>query len=131
MISVVVCSRQDEHWDIHKRNVRKTIGCEYEYVRIHNRRNEYSLCQAYNEGVSRSHGDTLVFVHEDVFFMEPNWGTTLSSKFESNESIGLVGVAGTQYLTDHHPAWLAAGQQKQQSPDSGERLVVRSRRDRP
>ena len=110
MISIVVCSRQGQHAELHERNVRKTVGTEVEYVRINNKDNAHSLCSAYNEGVDRSQGDILVFVHEDVFFMEPNWGPILREKFEANLKVGLVGVAGTQYLASHHPAWIAAGQ---------------------
>ncbi len=110
MISVVVCSRREPEWDYHERNVIKTIDCEYEYIRIDNSENTYSICSAYNEGVSRSQGDILVFVHEDVFFMEPGWGNVLARKFEKDDALGLVGVAGTQYLSRDHAAWLAAGQ---------------------
>ncbi len=110
MISVVVCSRLGQYSDLHEQNVRKTVDAEFEYIRIDNQSNSDSLCSAYNEGVNRSHGDILVFVHEDVFFMEPGWGPKLTEKFQANSSIGLVGVAGTQYLSNHHPAWLVAGQ---------------------
>jgi glycosyltransferase involved in cell wall biosynthesis len=109
MISVIVCSRQPHSWDFHERNVSKTIGCEYEYVRIDNTANAYGICAAYNHGVSLAKGDIFVFVHEDVFFMEPGWGETLVRKFAGNERIGLIGVAGTQYLFADHPAWIRAG----------------------
>ena len=93
----------------HERNVKKTINTPHEYIRIDNRSNSHSLCSAYNEGVSKSRGDILVFVHEDVFFMEQNWGQVLIEKFSTDDSLGLIGVAGTQYLVADHPAWLAAG----------------------
>jgi hypothetical protein len=108
MISVIVCSRLGQLSSIHPRNIAKTIGTEYEYICIDNSNNRYSLCAAYNEGVLRSRGDILVFVHEDVFFMEGNWGSVLHNKFLDN-SIGLVGVAGTQYLFNETPGWVAAG----------------------
>lgn len=108
MISVIVCSRLDPPSDVHFRNVSKTIGAEFEYILIDNRNNQYNLCSAYNEGVRRSKGDILVFVHEDAFFMEGNWGTVLNTKF-SDKTIGLVGVAGTQYLFNNTPGWVAAG----------------------
>jgi len=110
MISVIVCSKQPPRWDNHKRNVHKTIGFPYEYIRINNADGNYGICAAYNEGVSQAKGDVLVFVHEDVFFMEPGWGHILIQKFKQNNTLGLVGVAGTQYLLHDHPAWLAAGQ---------------------
>lgn len=109
MISVIVCSREDPSRDTHRRNIEKTIGCEFEYVRIDNRSNRYGICSAYNRGVDKSSGEIMVFVHEDVFFMEPGWGRMLLTKFGSDPSLGLIGVAGTQYLTHWHPAWLAAG----------------------
>lgn len=108
MISVIVCSRQDHEKSIHEKNVSRTIGSAFEYIRIDNRDNRYSLCSAYNDGVRRAKGDILVFVHEDVFFMEANWGLALEKKF-LDQTIGLVGVAGTQYLFKDVPGWVAAG----------------------
>jgi GT2 family glycosyltransferase len=108
MISIIVCSRLDPSNDLHMRNISKTIGTEFEYIRIDNRNNTYNLCSAYNEGVKRSTGETIAFVHEDVFFMEGGWGEKLGNKF-SDPTIGLVGVAGTQYLFSDSPGWVAAG----------------------
>jgi glycosyltransferase involved in cell wall biosynthesis len=110
MISVIVCSRQKPGWDDHEGNVKKTIGAQYEYIRIDNTANTYGICAAYNKGVSNANGDILAFVHEDVYFMEPGWGRVLIKKFVEDESLGLIGVVGTKYLLSHHPAWLAAGQ---------------------
>jgi GT2 family glycosyltransferase len=110
MVSVIVCSRQPHAWDMHQRNVVKTIGVDYEYVRIDNTAGAYGICGAYNKGITQARGDIFVFVHEDVFFMEPGWGETLTTKFARDERIGLVGVAGTQYLFADNPAWIRAGQ---------------------
>lgn len=108
MISIIVCSRLDPVVDIHMRNVAATVALSHEYIRIDNRNNRYGICAAYNEGVSQSKGDILVFVHEDVFFMEPGWGNVLESKF-NDPSVGLIGVAGTQYLFGNPPGWVVAG----------------------
>jgi glycosyltransferase involved in cell wall biosynthesis len=110
MISVIVCSRKPSPWDYHQRNVAKTIGCDFEYIRIDNSQNRFGICAAYNDGIQKAKGNINVFVHEDVFFMEPGWGTILEKKFSENEKIGLIGVAGTQYLFADNPAWIRAGQ---------------------
>jgi hypothetical protein len=110
MISVIVCSRQPSTWDFHQRNVEKTIGCGYEYVRVDNSAGTYGICAAYNNGVEQARGDLLVFVHEDVFFMEPGWGNVLQTKFAADPGLGLVGVAGTQYLSAQNALWISAGQ---------------------
>jgi glycosyltransferase involved in cell wall biosynthesis len=108
MISVIVCSRQPPSWDTHQRNVCKTIGAQHEYVRVDNSQNSYGTSAAYNQGIQKAQGDIFVFVHEDVFFMECGWGAVVESKFR-DESLGLLGVAGSQYLPSSPPKWFAPG----------------------
>ncbi|MBD3422648.1 MAG: glycosyltransferase [Chitinivibrionales bacterium] len=110
MISVIVCSRNEKQSALHQQSVANTIGHAYEYVRVDNSNTAFSLCSAYNTGVDRAQGDIVVFAHEDVFFLEPDWGGVLVRKFCDNPQIGLVGVAGSQYLLKQFPGWPAAGQ---------------------
>ncbi len=77
MISIIVCSIKEPSWKDHERNVKATIGTDHEYLRIDNRENNYGICEAYNRGAAKSKGDILVFVHEDVFFLERGWGPVL------------------------------------------------------
>ena len=108
-ISVIVCSRTDFSDTLHERNIRKTVGSvPVEYLRIDNRDNRYCLGAAYNEGIRRAKGGIAVFLHEDVFFAEGDWGRKLIEKFR-DPTVGLVGVAGTEYLFADNPAWVAAG----------------------
>jgi GT2 family glycosyltransferase len=108
MISVIVCSRQDPANTLHERNVKKTAVGTVEYLRIDNRQPGRGICAIYNSGIAKAHNDIVVFMHEDAFFMEKGWDTVLVKKFEE-PSIGLVGIAGTQYLFAEHPGWVAAG----------------------
>lgn len=109
MISIIVCSRQDPAWTKHERNVAKTAGSACEYLRIDNRSGSYGICAAYNQGVDRAQGEILAFMHEDAFFMEKGWAAVLAKKFADDPAVGLVGVAGTQYLFADRMAWTAAG----------------------
>jgi GT2 family glycosyltransferase len=109
MISVVVCARDPALWDRHRRNVAKTIGVEHEYLCLDNRQAGLGICAAYNRGIELARGAILVFVHEDVFFMEPGWGSLLETKFSADPRVGLIGVAGTQYLFKEHGSWGMAG----------------------
>jgi hypothetical protein len=43
------------------------------------------------------------------FFLEPGWGSVLERKFSADPRLGLVGLAGTQYLFQHTASWAAAG----------------------
>lgn len=108
-ISVVVCSCLPTENTRHSQNVTKTIGCDHEYIRVDNTEGKYGICEAYNIGMKRSTGDVVVFVHEDVFFMEPGWGEVLLRKFAADPLLGLIGVAGTQHLSAQSAFWPQAG----------------------
>jgi hypothetical protein len=108
MITVIVCSRRDPSVTLHERNVKKTAAGPIDYIRIDNRQPGRGICSVYNDGVEKTRNDILVYMHEDAFFMEAGWDAVLEKKF-ADPSVGLVGVAGTQYLFAEHPGWVAAG----------------------
>ncbi|MBD3319542.1 MAG: hypothetical protein GF350_00430 [Chitinivibrionales bacterium] len=109
MISIIVCSRRPAEWNVHENNVRQTAGCPNEYIKIDNTGNTYGLCSAYNKGLEYARGEICVFMHEDVFMLQYGWGAIIENKFRNDESLGLIGVAGTQYLFADKPGWVAAG----------------------
>ena len=109
MISIVVCSAHSPGTSMHERNIRGTIGTSCEYLRIDNRGATSGICAAYNRGASDAQGEIVVFVHDDVFFMEPGWGAVLNRKFAEDPSLGMVGVAGTQFLAANKMSWTIAG----------------------
>jgi hypothetical protein len=108
-ISIIVCSKDPARSQIHRQNIRRTIGCEYEYIRIDNSAGAFGICHAYNQGVERSQGELLVFMHEDVFLLEEGWGRVLNGKFSEDAKLGMIGVAGCQYFSADRPSWVAAG----------------------
>jgi GT2 family glycosyltransferase len=108
MITVIVCSRTDPADTLHERNVRKTASAEVEYLRFDNRIPSAGLCAVYNRGVELAQGDIVVFMHEDVFFMDTGWDAALMRSF-ADPRVGMVGIAGTQYLGPEAPGWAAAG----------------------
>lgn len=107
MISVITCTTKYTAGSIQERNLAKTAGAEYEYIVIDGS-SGISLAGAYNYGVSQARGDICVFIPDDVYFMKMNWGNILRSKF-SDPSVGMVGVAGTQYLFSDKYSITAAG----------------------
>lgn len=109
MISIIVCSKNPNSYLTHYNTIKAIIGTEYEYIRIDNTGNLYGICAAYNKGVEKAKGETIIFLHEDVFVITPGWGKIIKEKFSANNSIGLIGVAGTQYLYKDSPFWAAPG----------------------
>ena len=108
MISCIICSRQPDISNRLKENVAQTIGVEHELIIIDNSLNQYSIFSAYNEGVSRANGDILCFMHEDILFHTNEWGGCVENIFE-DDSIGIVGVLGTQFMPKTLCAWWWSG----------------------
>lgn len=108
MLSCIICSRHDHISEQLSQNIANTIGCQYEIIVIDNSGKQYSIFSAYNEGVRRSKGDVLCFMHEDILFHSKNWGTDVYNRFK-DASVGLVGVLGTQFLPHTPSAWWWTG----------------------
>ena len=108
MISIVVCSRYKNGSDIHRTHVKQTCGVDCEYIAIDNSENNYSITQAYNEGLKRTNSEIVVFMYEDIYFAAPKWGIILIDKFATLDKPGIIGVAGTQCLLKDNPFWGAA-----------------------
>lgn len=107
MISVITCCRHPVPQPIQEKNIAKTVGVPYEYLPV-DATGGISTAAVWNFGISRSKGDIIVFIPDDVFFMKRNWGGVLVSKF-ADASVAGVGVAGTQYLSDITPSLTSAG----------------------
>lgn len=106
-ISCIICSRQSDISVELKNNIASTIGCDYELVVIDNSKNKYSIFSAYNEGVHRAKGDILCFMHEDILFHTTAWGNNVLKYFEKFTHAGLLGVAGTHFISSIPGGWWA------------------------
>lgn len=109
MISVITYCRRPMPKSIQERNVAKTVGTGYEYLVIDGSKGDLRFAAAYNWAVERTKGDILVFIADDLYFMNMNWGTVLETKFSADPSLGIIGVAGTQYLFADKYSLTAAG----------------------
>jgi len=109
MITVIISARNPVPESTLERNIRKTVGSPVELLMINNSRGGRGLASVYNHGAGQSRGDILVFMHDDAFFMTQNWGPILESLFARDPYLGVVGVAGTQYMLNDNCSWTAAG----------------------
>ncbi len=105
MISLIICSQYSDISENLKKNIQDTIGYDYELIVINNSASQYSIFSAYNEGIKRAKGDILCFMHEDILFRTKAWGEKVVNHF-SDETIGLLGFAGTHFLPSVPSYWL-------------------------
>jgi glycosyltransferase involved in cell wall biosynthesis len=107
MISIVICSRRPDLLAELRQNIAETIGNNHELVVIENSHNRYNIFQAYNEGVDRAKGDILCFMHDDVMMRTKGWGNKVTEVFE-DDSIGMVGVAGSHFMPKAPMYWCSS-----------------------
>lgn len=105
MISVIICSREQDIPLRLKQNISETIGVDFELIVINNSNNDYSIFSAYNRGVSQAKGDILCFIHEDVYFHSSGWGGVVSSHIYDHCEVGAVGFLGGHYLPSRPCYW--------------------------
>lgn len=105
MISIIICSLNEKIKESLSNNIQDTIGIEYEVVFIYNKKNQYSIFQAYNIGVSRAKYPICCFMHDDIIFHSNNWGAIVSKHFENDKKLGIIAVAGCKYLRKMPSFW--------------------------
>jgi hypothetical protein len=105
MISIIILSYRKAFLDNLLASIEHTIGTEYETIIINNANGQYSICSAYNEGLSKSKFPYLCFVHEDVIFKTDNWGSTLVAEMRLNPRLGMIGVMGAQFKSKFPTGW--------------------------
>lgn len=108
MISIIICSRTTELSNSLIDNISCTIGSDYELIGIDNSINQYSIFSAYNEGIRRSHGEILCFMHDDIIFHSYDWGRLIEEQFniDENNNIGIIGILGGHIISTNNRSWM-------------------------
>jgi GT2 family glycosyltransferase len=102
MISIIICSVQDARFAAVARNYAQSLeGEPHEIIRIND---AASLAEGYTRGIARSHGEIVIFSHDDVEILTAGLARRLRDHLERFD---LVGVAGTNRLI--RGEWVAAG----------------------
>ena len=102
-VTVIVCSIDDAKLERASTSYRARLGDALgEIVAIRDAR---SLAEAYNRGIDRAQGDTLIFTHDDVEVLAPDFAARLEAHLAEFD---VVGIAGTRRLCGG--GWYFAGQ---------------------
>jgi glycosyltransferase involved in cell wall biosynthesis len=109
MISIIICSRRPADLQKVTADIEATIGVPYEVIAIDNSQGKYGICAAYNNGASRSQYPLLCFMHEDISFATNMWGKLVVDIMQ-DKTIGVLGVAGGNYLANNPAGWWEGGE---------------------
>lgn len=101
-VSIIICSIDAERFAKVCETYRSLLkGVPHDIVGIHDAR---SLCEGYNRGTRQATGEILVFSHDDIEILTPDFAAKLLTHLAKFE---LIGIAGTTRLTG--PSWTYAG----------------------
>lgn len=109
MISIVISSANKQFLKAVSNNIHETIGVVYEIIAVDNSDGSKGICEVYNSGAKQAKYDLLCFMHEDVEIKTENWGEKVLSYFDSDKSLGIIGVAGSTYKALVPSGWGTEG----------------------
>tara|TARA_R110002110_G_scaffold16300_4_gene70925 strand:- start:430 stop:2076 length:1647 start_codon:yes stop_codon:yes gene_type:complete len=66
---------------------------------------EKSLTEIYQHNLEKADSDIVLFCHDDIKFDTDNWGRKLLNHFKRDKEVGVVGVAGTRYMSKTGRWW--------------------------
>ena len=105
MITIGFCTRESnpEYID----HIIKTCGLDLKKMDIIEVVNtgDRSLTECYNEILIKSKNNIIVFMHDDLIMETRQWGSKIMRLFERNSEYGILGVAGTKYLSENGQWW--------------------------
>lgn len=123
MLTIIICSRQSDIPAKLKKNIAETVGCDYELIVIDNSRNQYNIFQAYNEGVDRTNGDVICFMHDDIMMHTNGWGSIVVEEFQ-DDTIGMIGVAGSHMIPKAPMYWCTSPYIAQYNLQTGNGVTI-------
>jgi glycosyltransferase involved in cell wall biosynthesis len=101
-ISVIICSIDPVKYELVCDNFKKHLGdSPYEVIGIHDAK---SLCEGYNRGIEKSRGDILIFCHDDIEIISPDFSSLVRKHLQTFD---VIGCAGTTHLKDSK--WMSSG----------------------
>jgi len=103
-ISIIICNHRKSRIPIFKHNILSYIGdVDYELIIVDNSENKYSIFEAYNIGATKSEGEFLLFLHDDIEFRTHKFGEIFLSL--DLPYLGVLGIAGSKLKTSVPSPW--------------------------
>jgi hypothetical protein len=105
MISIIICSVNQEYLKQISENIASTIGVTHEIIGFDNREKKWGICKVYNHCAERAIYPFLCFIHEDMLLSTKKWGELLINFYNSTDRCGVIGFAGGKYVSRNHIDW--------------------------
>ena len=105
MITIIYSTHKDSVYnEIFKKHLIDTIGVKNPQILEYVNHNQFSLSELYNKGIDESIYDIIVCCHNDIK-LEKNWGKKLLEDYSNSPEFGIIGKAGSCYLSESGVYW--------------------------
>ena len=105
MITFICCSINPRYAEGLRANIENTIGdTPFEFIAFDNREAKLGICEVYNTVAEGSKYNNLCFLHEDVKFLDINWGAAIIHKLNEVDC-GVIGFAGSVIKMNFPSGW--------------------------
>lgn len=105
MITIVYSTHKDQNYnESFKQRLKKSLHFENVQILEYINKNEFSLSQVYNRGISESEFDIVVCIHNDIK-LEKGWDYKLVQDFQNNPDYSIIGKAGSCYFPESCVYW--------------------------
>jgi glycosyltransferase involved in cell wall biosynthesis len=94
MITIICVFNDQRSLELNLLKSIRTQNVNYELVLIDNCRNTSCLPVALNKGASKTKGDYLMFVHQDVELVGDSWLQKAEAVLDGIKDLGVAGIAG-------------------------------------
>jgi len=102
-LSFIICSINPGKFARVTANLASLLdGSDYEIIGIHDAR---SLCEGYNRGFAQATGAFIIFCHDDIEILAPDFETRLRTHLERFDVIGPAGTTHHRGASWMHSGW--------------------------
>jgi len=104
MLSIIICSINNDFLNRIKKSIFNSVKVPYEIIVFDNTDSKLPITKTYNLSALKARYDNLVFVHEDVEFLNYGWDKNII-RILQDLRVGIVGIAGSTYLPSVPSGW--------------------------
>jgi GT2 family glycosyltransferase len=91
MISIIICSIDDQKFTRVTDSLAQALGADsVEFIRVQDAK---GLAEGYNRALPHAHGELIVFCHDDIEVLSPDFKDRLLGHMEQADLVGVAGAS--------------------------------------
>ncbi len=107
-VQFIICSNKDEFFQIASNHIYLLRVPEEVNIQVLRVSGATSMTSGYNYAMRRSSAKYKIYMHQDVYIINPNFIFDLIGLFQSDRKLGLIGMVGAKHLPKNGIWWEAA-----------------------